>query len=118
MHPACSSEKKVALRERKNGGGLAGEELSVGADLVRFGINRDPGQSIVPAHIPFANITTARNGLNPLHEAIIIDLSSFAGGAADKGDGTGPDCASKTAEHWAHEDRLWSRDAGIRVAHL
>ena len=49
------SEQEVALGHGEDGGGFAGEEDAVGADLVGFGIYLDVGGGVVVDHVGFAD---------------------------------------------------------------
>ena len=57
-----ASEEEIALGERKNGGGLACDEVSVDAHFVSFGVNGDVGSAGIVDEIFFPDIAAVLNG--------------------------------------------------------
>jgi hypothetical protein len=49
------SKQKVALRHRQHGGGLAGQQLPIGAHLVGLGVDFHERHVAVQHHVLFAN---------------------------------------------------------------
>src|SRR5436190_23605905 len=64
------SEQEVTLSERQYIGGLTSEKLTIGANFVRLGIDRNFRQGIVPTHLLLSNFTAIAYGFNTLGEAV------------------------------------------------
>lgn len=112
-----TSEEEIALGERKNGGGLACDEVSVDAYFVSFGINGDVGSAGIVDEIFFPDIAAVfnRNGgfLQPKPFVETSGKSRFR----KKCDARGGGGIAEGAKHRPIENRLRSGNRGARVAH-
>src|SRR5258707_13707461 len=56
------SKQEIPLRQRQHAGGLASEQLAVGADLVGFGVHFDVRRGGIVNHVSFPDLPAIRHG--------------------------------------------------------
>src|SRR6476660_10341233 len=59
---ATRLKQEISLGQRQHAGGLAGEQLTVGADFVGFGIDFQLGHRRIVNHVTFADAATVLHG--------------------------------------------------------
>src|SRR5689334_20513959 len=62
-------EQEISLGQRQHAGGLAGEQLAIGADLVGFGIDFELGRGRIVNHVALADAAAVLHGDGVLGKA-------------------------------------------------
>src|SRR3984957_21081692 len=101
-----ASEEEIALGERKNGGGLACDEVSVDAYFVSFGINGDVGGAGIVDEIFFPDIATVFNGNGSFFQPKLFVQTSRKSRFGKECDARGGGRAGAGAGHGPLENRL------------
>src|ERR1700757_3609001 len=112
-----TSEEEIALGERKNGGGLACDEVSVDAYFVSFGINGDVGSACIVDEIFFPNIAAVFNRNGGFFKPKLFVEANGKSRFRKKRDAGGGGGTAEGAEHRPIENRVRGGNRGARGSH-
>src|SRR5258708_36176539 len=77
-------EQEISLGQRQHAGGLAGEQLAIGADLVGFGIDFEFGHGRIVNHVALAGTAAVLHRYGVLWAAALLWLTRFRGSLLNK----------------------------------
>ena len=101
-----SLKQEVALGQRQYAGRLAGQQLTVGPNLVGLGIDLDVRQRPIVDQVCFAYLPAVVDRRQPLLQPELPGQTVVVRRAGDKAERQAGRGATKMAEHGPTEDRL------------
>src|SRR4029450_2037256 len=103
---SMTSEQEIALRHRKLGRRLAGQEAAVGAPFLRLGVGLDARHGGIMPHALRGNRAGSGDRHQLTAEAELPPDVALQCRGAGEGDGADRRCAAEGREHWAIVLRL------------
>ena len=110
-------KEEIALGERKDGGGLACDEMTVDAHFVGFGVYGDFGRGAIVHQVFFPDIAAICNGGGDFLQSKLLRQAGGERGLGQERDARGGGNTAERAEHRPVENRLRRGNRRARVTH-